>query len=231
MSKDLDTQELRRKIDSGELKPKETCEVIESGNITNSVNNSVEYLITHGWDIFSANSCDRQWASFYAELFEYIQKQSYSEKKQKAVLSSIQVEHLHWDWFKKSMFYTGDGYEWFYMFADGKPQSACLIYHPKESVFDPGDIFYVEFVSVAPWNKGNPMRREFKGIGTLMIKCVLKYAIETLKLRPGFSLHSLPQAVGYYEKIGMLKFPKKDKDPLIYFELSKTDAIQFIGVA
>ena len=84
------------------------------------------------------------------------------------------------------------------MFADSKPQGACLIFHPKDSIIDSGDIFYIEFLAVAPWNIDNPRaKREFKGIGSLIIKCILNFAVNTLQLKPGFSLRSLPQAKGY----------------------------------
>lgn len=232
MSQPLDIHELRRQIDNGELKLTGTANIIESGNLINGSGEPIEYEITHGWDVVSANSCDRQWGSFNIRLFEYIDKQGYSEEQLNAVLSGMHLEHMHWDWFKKSMCYTSDRYEWFYMFADGKPQGACLIYHPKASLFDPGDIFYIEFVAIAPWNKDNLIaKRYFKGVGTLMIKCVLQFAVNSLYLRPGFSLHSLPQAIDYYEKLGMVSFPQKNKDELAYFELPRAKAVELIGVA
>ena len=150
MNKNMDIAELRRQIDNGEFKLTGTTNTIESGIIVNSNGDSIEYEINHGWDIISANCCDRQWSSFNVKLLEHIEKRGYSEEELRSIFSDIQIEHLHWDWFKKSICYTDDGYEWFYMFANGKLQSACLIYHPKESAFEPGDIFYIEFVAVAP---------------------------------------------------------------------------------
>ncbi|MGB2862640.1 MAG: hypothetical protein WBC05_04870 [Sedimentisphaerales bacterium] len=228
----MDIGELRRQIDSGKLKLSGSYSCIESGKLINNVGEAFEYEINHGWDILSANSCDRQWGSFNIRLLEYIEKQKYSEEELNAVLSGIQMEHLHWDWFKKSACYTADGYEWFYMFADGKPQGACLIYHPKDSVIESGNIFYIEFIEVAPWNRDNPIaKREFKGVGTLIIKCVLNFAVTKLKLKPGFSLHSLPQAKGYYEKIGMKNYPERDKDTLVYFEMPRTNSAKMLGAA
>ncbi|NPE09792.1 MAG: N-acetyltransferase [Asgard group archaeon] len=228
----MDIGELRRQIDSGKLKLSGSYSCIESGKLINNVGEAFEYEINHGWDILSANSCDRQWGSFNIRLSEYIKKQNYSDEELNAVLSSIQLEHIHWDWFKKSVCYTADGYEWFYIFADSKPQGACLIYHPKDSIIDSGDIFYIEFLAVAPWNIDNPIaEREFKRIGSLIIKCVLNFAVNTLKLKPGFSLHSLPQSKGFYEKLGMENYPERDKDGLAYFEISRAKSAELLGAA
>lgn len=232
MAEQIDINELRRKIDRGEIELTSETDRIETGQLINKAGKTIDYEITHGCDIISANSCDRQWGLFHFKLLEYIEKQGYSEEELESIFSGMQVEHLHWDWFKKSICYTDDGYEWFYLFADRKPQSACLIYHPKKSAFEPGDIFYIEFVAVAPWNRDNPMaKREFRGIGTLMIKSVLQFATDKLQLRPGFSLRALPQACGYYEKIGMLNVSEKDTGKLSYYELPRVKALELMEVA
>jgi len=228
----MNIDELRRQINSGEFRISESANRIESGNLIDNEGKCVEYEINHGWDIISANSCDRQWSLFNMKLFDYIEKQDYSEEELGAVLAGIQVEDAHWDWFKKSIIYCSDRYEWFYMLANEKPQGACLIYHPKESIIDSGDIFYIEFVAVAPWNRDNPIgKREFKGIGSAIIRCVLDFAINTLGLKPGFSLHSLPQAMGYYKKIGMENYPERDKANLAYFEMPRAKAAEMLGAA
>jgi hypothetical protein len=232
MCEHMDTEDLQRRINSGELKLTGSTSCIESGNLTNNTGESVKYEITHGWDIFSANSCDHQWGSFNINLLNYIKEQNYSEEELDAVLSGIQIHDSHWDWFKKSCIYSGDEYEWFYMFANGKPQGACLIYHPKDSIIDSQNIFYIEFLAVAPWNRNNPMsKREFKGIGSMTIKCVLDFAVNTLHLKQGFSLHSVPQAKGFYEKIGMKNYPERDKDSLAYFEMPRAKSAEMLGVA
>jgi len=232
MNEYMDSEELRQQINSGKLKISGSANCIELGNLINNVGETVKYEINHGWDIFSANSCDRQWNFFNIKLFEYIEKQGYSEEELCSVLSGIQVHDSHWDWFEKSMLYSSDGYEWFFMFANEKPQGACLIYHPKDSIIDSGNIFYIEYVAVAPWNRDNPMvDREFKGIGSSIIKCVLNYAVNILRLKQGFSLHSVPQAKGYYEKIGMRNYPARDKQGLTYFEMSRAKAAEMLGAA
>lgn len=61
--------------------------------------------------------------------------------------------------------------------------------------------------------------REFRGVGTLLVKLVGHYAINSLGLRPGYSLHALPKAIAFYEGLGMIPFPHLDKGNLPYFEL------------
>jgi hypothetical protein len=116
--------------------------------------------------------------------------------------------------------YQGDEYRWFFMIAEGYPQAACLTYHPKPSAIDGKGIFYIEYVAVAPWNRENPMcKRSFKGVGKVMVNEINTYANAHLGLRPGFSLHALPKAIGFYESIGMERFPAFDKNGLPYFEM------------
>ena len=170
----MNINELRRQINIGKLKLVGSCHCIESGDLINNEGEFVKYEVNHGWDILSANSCDRQWGSFNIALLNYIAEQDYSDEELGAALQGIQLHDAKWDWFKKSTIYSGNGYEWFYMFANKKPQGACLIYHPKDSIIDSENIFYIEFVAVAPWNRDNPMvKRKFKGIGSTIIKSVL----------------------------------------------------------
>jgi len=46
----------------------------------------------------------------------------------------------------------------------------------------------------------------------------LRFAVKTLKLRPGFCLHSLPGANGFYRSLKMVNVPEHNKEPLLYFE-------------
>ncbi len=227
----MDIEELRRQIDSGELELSSSVNNIESGSLLNNKGKSIEYQINHGWDVISAKKCDLEWNSFNIKLFQYIEEQNYTEEKLEDVLAGIQVQDSHWNWFDKSIRYTVKGYEWFYMFTTGKPQAACLIYHPKDSIIDSENIFYIEYVAVAPWNRVNPMvKREFTGLGSLMIGCILNYAVNTLQLKEGFSLHSLSKAQGYYEKIGMINYQERNKEHLAYFEMPRAKAVEMLGV-
>ena len=181
---------------------------------------TVDYTILTGHDIQLTQECDNQWISYNIDFFKFI-NENVQDKDLDTVLKSIQMEDSHWNWFNKSIQLYSNAYKWFYFLCDNDIQATCVIYQPKQSILSKKNIFYIEFIAVAPWNRKNAIRdKRYNGVGTLLIKSILEYAIETLKLTPGFSLHSLPQATGYYEQLGMVHCSEEDKESLKYFEIS-----------
>lgn len=180
----------------------------------------VEYTIHLGWDLVLANLCDRTWGAFNVALMRHIRKLEASGVDIEPILAAAQLEDHHWRWLDKTLSYRGDCYKWFFLVAENYPQAACLVYHPKKSVSGAGDIFYVEYIAAAPWNRENVLsERVFKGVGPKLLDRIVSYAQDDLKLDPGFSLHSLPQAVAFYaEKLGMTPFSAYDKGVLKFFE-------------
>ncbi len=203
---------------------------IEQGDLTHVSNKKIPYSVIHGWDIESSLKCDTLWKTGWLTLFEQIQISEPDEIRQAEILSSISIEDIHWDWFRKAIAANTDEYEWFHLYAEEKPQAACLIYHPEASALAPGNIFYVKFVSVAPWNRNCALRpREFSGLGAIILRAAQRFAVMELQLRPGFCLHSLPKAESFYMKLKMEKIiGKEDSSSLSYFELSQTCATQFM---
>lgn len=173
-----------------------------------------------GWDLQIAHLCDRTWGAFNNTLLRYIRKLEKDGADIEPILAAAQLEDHHWKWLNKSLHYRGDSYKWFFLVAEKYPQAACMIYHPKESVANGGQVFYVEYIAAAPWNRGNVCaERVFKGVGPKLLTYVVNYAQECLGLTPGFSLHSLPKATQFYETtLGMTPFPMYDKDGLRFFE-------------
>ncbi len=187
----------------------------------------------NGWSLESSVECDTFWKRGWLALFKQIQQAEPDEYwAQNEILASISTEDIHWDWFGKAVAYSTDEYEWFHLYADGKPQAACLIYHPEASALEPGDIFYVKFVAVAPWNRTCDLRpRDFQGLGEIILRAVQRFAVKELKLRPGFCLHSLPKAEGFYTKLKMVKVDgKEDAESLAYFELPQALATELMEV-
>ena len=226
----MTSDELKKLIESGEIQS--DSKVIKEGTLRNSSGESSSYSIHHGWDIAASLDCDESWARSNLELFGYIEQQNFDNEYLNKVLDSIQTEDHHWNWFKKSLGTTGDDYEWFYLYADSKPQAACLIFHPKNSALCDSNIFYVEFLAVAPWNRSCLVReRDYFCVGSTMLTAALKFAVNQLNLKPGFSLHSLPQASAYYEKLKMVNVENRNKETLLYFELPEDDALRLLGAA
>ncbi len=199
----------------------ESLREIEQGEITHVSKEKIAYKIVHGWDLASSLECDILWKQGWVTLFEQIQQAEPDKTKQDAILASISTEDIHWSWFDKAVASNTDEFEWFHLHADGKPQAACLIFHPEASALAPGDIFYVKFVAVAPWNRKCHLRpRELHGLGKIILRASQRFAVQELKLRPGFSLHSLPKAEVVYKKLNMIKVDgKEDAQSLAYYEL------------
>ena len=220
--------EIKRMLDSGEITPSDE-NVVKTGVLLAVDGSHVDYQLHHGWDIAKAYACDTEWGKFNVDLMRFIKNKNYDEKSHAEVLEQIQIDDSHWNWLSKSVFYRTAEYDWFFLMADNIPQGACLIYHPKPSAFEEGNIFYIEYVAAAPWNRVNPMQPQvFKGIGSILIKYAIDYAHTVLNLRYGFSLHALPKAAGFYNKIGMTEHPPWIKDELQYFEMIEQRTTEFM---
>ena len=63
--------------------------------------------------------------------------------------------------------------------------------------------------------------------GDSVIRFAVNFGRETLKLKYGFSLHALPKAIEFYERIGMVRHAPLDKDGLPYFEMPNKLAREF----
>lgn len=206
-------------------------ELIESGMIDDQLSGKkVNYEISFGLSSTYAANADVDWLTFNFMIVSKLKEVCKTNEELLEHLARYQFEDSHWNWVNKSVVLSTDEYEWFYFIAENQVQGICNIYHPKPSKIDNRNIFYVEFVAVAPWNRINPISpRKFKGIGSSLLKIALNYSINTLNYRPGFSLHSLPQSAEYYEKIGMKNFgPDNSKQNLFYFEMEQGSSEAFI---
>lgn len=210
-------EDIRRALDAASPSSI-TSGIISTGKLEGKAGD-VDYKIYAGWDLIFANLCDRSWGAFNVSLMRHIQSLEAEGVDIDPILEAAQLEDHHWRWLDKSLHYKGNCYQWFFLVAEGYPQAACLIYHPKSSVVGAGDIFYVEYIAAAPWNRENVLaERIFKGVGPKLLDRVIRYAQDDLKLRPGFSLHSLPKAELFYERLGMKAFQAYDKAGLKFFE-------------
>lgn len=125
-----------------------------------------------------------------------------------------------WRWLDKAMVLNTDEYHWFFLSALGRIQATCVIYHPKESRMDGEQIFYIDYVASAYWNRDRPNYiKQFGSVSRILIAHAACFAINTLGYRPGFCLHSLPTAEGYYRFLGMIEYDVDvQKENLRYYE-------------
>jgi len=204
--------------------------ILDKGTIKQSNGAVHTYEIIHGWDLFLSQQCDAEWSTYYLRFFQDL-RDNYKEPELTKILNSLQLQDKKWDWSQKSLrTYNVDEYDWFYFISDNKIQASCLTYQPQTSPISKKNVFYINFLAVAPWNRNTLItKQEFKGIGSILIKTVLEYMVKDVGLTPGLCLHSLPQATGYYQKLGMENYSQEDKPHLKYFELDEDKANVLIG--
>ncbi len=203
--------------------------IVASGFIKNRLTDmDVPYVVTLGWDLISAYECDKQWTSFRLQIASLLA--TMTEHEREAEMKMIPNEDGHWKWLDKSALLKTDEYKWFFFKIGNSVEAVCLIYHPKKAIASDKDVFYIEFIAVAPWNRYNPYsEKKYKNIGSILLKEIMKYCTTTLNFEAGMCLHSLPQAKMFYEgKLGMVHFPDEDKGPLYYYEMNDHKFIEFM---
>lgn len=215
----LTLEQIKNLLSSGAIAPTND-DVIATGMLQKMEGSEMPYSVHCGWDIVKALACDREWGKYTVRILRFIDQTFKDPKERDEILDNTSLEDHHWEWFQKSAIYRSEEYRWFFLMAEGLPQAACLVFQPKASAFVAGNIFYVEYIAVSTWNRRNPMEeRVFAGVGTRMLKHAVEHCRDTLNLLPGFSLHSLPKAMPFYEKIGMLRKKGLDKGLLAYYEM------------
>jgi len=173
---------------------------------------------------------DSAWKEYRLKMLAYLKDECDDEERDE-YLSKIQTEDFHWNWFNKSTCYNTEEYKWFFLKSGDSVEAACLIFFPKKSALNDNSIFYVEFIAVAPWNRFTPLeKKRYNGVGKKLLQAVIKYSAATLGYTYGFCLHSLPQAQGFYEHIGMIHIDALDKSPLQYYEIDDNNSMRFAGV-
>ncbi|EKN6274144.1 TPA: hypothetical protein ACVH97_003535 [Yersinia enterocolitica] len=204
--------------------------VIDHGVLVSNQGTDDPYDISFGWSCVNALTCDQSWREYRVRVLEHI-KDNCNEEETQDWLSKIQTEDYHWQWISKSMQYDTDEYKWFFLKTKENIEAACLIYFPKKSALNDNDIFYVEFIAVAPWNRFSPLeKKRYNSIGKKLLQEIIKYSTSTLGYQYAFCLHSLPQAQGFYEYIGMVHIDKLDKRPLQYYEIDNDQSMKFVGL-
>jgi hypothetical protein len=224
----MDSNELNQliKLQIASKPPEE--EIARGVLINNNTNQNEEYRITFGWDIFTAYACDIEWNAFRLQIAAHLDTLSKDEREVEE--NKIQNEDGHWKWLNKSMLLKNDEYKWFFLRINNQIQSACLIYHPKQSILSTQNVFYIEFIAVAPWNRYHPLgHKTYSGVGTVFLKEIMRHCKDVLNFQPGMCLHSLPQAQSFYEqKLKMIHYGQADKDGLWYYEMHEDNYLDFV---
>ena len=204
-------------------------EIISKGIISKENGENVPFIIELGLSKSSILECNK-WKDFVTEIIMPFVINGTDKRDYKELLQSdIMLEDSHWNWIYKAFKYNNADNNWFFLKTSDGIQGVCITYHPKESFLQNVDIFYIEYLSCAPWNRNSTLHtRKYKGIGTEILKQVQYFFIAKYHYSYGFSLLSLPQAQGFYEKIGMVNISEyNEKNGLFFYEMSKENAILF----
>jgi len=204
--------------------------VISNGFISNISGEKIPYSIELGLNKTSILECN-SWNDFTTNIImSYVDEDSLFNDVKKKLQGNIMLEDSHWDWIWKASHYNSSEYNWFFLKTSDGVQGVCITFHPKKSKLQEVNIFYIEFISSAPWNRKSILHdQKYKGIGTEIIKQIQYYFINNLNYCHGFSLLSLPQAREFYEKIGMINIPEYNKcNRLFFYEMNKENAISLL---
>lgn len=211
---------------------------VHSGHFTQSNNAPlIAYnvcLAETSIEIYSAaSSTDSSWTPFKTDIFQnhiLPQMPGKTDIQIAELFATYNLEDFGWNWFQKALHFHTNKYLWFYLESCGEIQGMAVLYHPQKSFCHPHDIFYIDYLASAPWNRESPVvSKRFSNIGKILIKACTEYCMYTLKYTPGFNLHSLPKAETYYSNIGMTDLGiDSSKGNLKKFEMFPVECITFL---
>lgn len=202
--------------------------IIWKGNVTDSHALTHELQLTIGLGLFDSIKLQKEWTTQFIEIID-LYKKKFPSNSDSELLKDCNLGDSHWRWDIKAKHLQSENYLWFTLQNNGSFECAMVVLHPELSRASSEQIHYVDYLAVAPLNRPTPVSTaRFKGLGTLMLKEAGKYINHTLAYEEGFGLHSLPQALPYYHRIGMSDFgTDPSKENLHYLEMDKARAGAF----
>ncbi|PHR71498.1 MAG: hypothetical protein COA66_09190 [Arcobacter sp.] len=199
--------------------------IISTGKIKNlHTNNLDDFSISIGLDYQLTYTFENEWKDVTNKIVGQILKDSNGDNdKISKGLNDNLIQDAGWNWFRKTQHCNSSAYEWFYLTIDNKVEACCILYHPKNSVIDTKSISYIDYLAVAPWNRDTIIgKRKYSSLGLRLLSKCCDYIKSNHLYRYGFSLHSLPQTLPLYVKIGMIDYGKdKTKENLNYLEMTE----------
>ncbi|PKL46178.1 MAG: hypothetical protein CVV42_17305 [Candidatus Riflebacteria bacterium HGW-Riflebacteria-2] len=200
------------------------------GSVFDKEGKSHSFCIKIGYDLGLTYNYQLSQLQFFAPLIEIIESGDLDRDVVEEAMRSLSYEDNHWNWLAKGNKYNDDQHEWFYLLVNNRVEALGFIFFPKNALLEPGEVFYIEYLAVAPWNRDSFFSKKiFRGLGSALVKFLLYYGKTVLSLRLGCSLHSLPKAIPFYEKIGMNRLSSAhDKGILPCFEFCSDRAKAFL---
>lgn len=186
-----------------------------------------DVVFSVGCNFLKCIQMQQSWTKSFIDILQSIQSGSPSTSLEDIYKKGLQDSH--WEWPTKAMHLNSDEYIWFSVEVDSEIEAAIIVYHPTNSRIDSRQLFYVDYLAVAPWNRSSLVATpRFRGLGTKLLKLIGNYIRDTYNYPEGFSLHSLPQATSFYEHIGMVNLGvDAAKSGLLYLEMERQRAQEF----
>jgi len=153
-----------------------------------------------------------------------------------AGLGNRNIQDGYWEWDRKWDLLQNDLSKVFFAVeCDGAAQALMVVdnskYVCRHDDHSGSGLIYIEFVAVAPWNRGALVTDPtYGGLGKVLVGTAVSLSIEE-EFAGRIGLHSLPQSEGFYTNgCGMTDFgPDAGKEGLNYFEMTETQATVFLG--
>lgn len=143
-------------------------------------------------------------------------------------------EHFGWHWGRKLEDARSEPVRCFAIVHAGSCQGMLLLSlegMPSRRLQTPvSKTLYVEYLQSAPWNLALPGRTpEYSGVGISLIQCAIKVSLES-GFDGALSLHSLPGAQPFYQRLGFDDFgPDLNEGRLHFMELAAGKAAILLG--
>jgi len=157
------------------------------------------------------------------------------ENRWEATLKEYGEDDQGFSWrFKQQLMSRNDNYEGYALVVEDITQGLMLIEtQTRWSQFTPGKrLVGVDALATAPWNRPAIQRpRDLEGVGTALLAFARERSL-ALGYQGRVGLYSLPEAVSFYERLGMTRLELEpdeildDEDMTPYFEYIVFPAVE-----
>ncbi|MFK5948173.1 MAG: hypothetical protein QM500_05325 [Methylococcales bacterium] len=182
------------------------------------------------WDAITEKNLADWEADWIPHLFVLLKS-----LKQKGVERRLWPQSRHWHWSDKVKAIEGKlSNQCFSIVCDGNTQAMMttdLVRRAQLDVQKNSHLVYVDFLEVAPWNRGELIGcpPKYSGAGSILIRAAIELSKQE-GFRGRIGLHSLPQANDFYaNKVGMTDLGLDENyQNLRYFEMTVEQAEEYV---
>jgi hypothetical protein len=211
-------------------------EDIIKDNNSKSINFKIELITDDDYNRVLAKRINQQNTDFMHSLFDKLiefQNNGLDISDLEKNLNALFLKNSNWDWYAKTTYFKKEmNYLWFYIINDDNIEAISIVSFPKDSYINPANsILCIEYIYVSAWNRSieGLYARKTSGFGTKLVKEIIKYVVPRQSgLSYGLCLDSLPDAVGFYDKLNMSFIKDKSGSMLSYYEMEEQITKEFI---